>query len=242
MSNTFFNNSSINNDIKTLLSDELEKFGHFRFAYTILKKNNPSCFTGLTNYPDEWAATYMGNAYQYIDPVMTTALNSIDPFLWDEQFLFDGKRKLKKGFEFAKKYNITDGFTLTVHDPNNHLVTLTILIDGEQKEQTKKYLLSIRDKLQILLIDTHAKLINRYGEEDLKIRSNKDKNKELSARENEVLYWASMGKTYPEISTALGVKTSTVKFHMGNVVKKLGVFNAKQAIRLGLELQLIKPI
>ncbi|PVF11366.1 LuxR family transcriptional regulator, partial [Yersinia pestis] len=34
----------------------------------------------------------------------------------------------------------------------------------------------------------------------------------------------------------------TVKYHIGNVVKKLGVINAKQAIGLGVELEIIKPI
>ncbi|WP_222409740.1 LuxR C-terminal-related transcriptional regulator, partial [Yersinia aldovae] len=42
-------------------------------------------------------------------------------------------------------------------------------------------------------------------------------------------------------SIILGIKRSTVKFHIGNVVRKLGVLNAKHAIRLGIELQLIKP-
>ncbi|HDL8001096.1 TPA: helix-turn-helix transcriptional regulator, partial [Yersinia enterocolitica] len=54
--------------------------------------------------------------------------------------------------------------------------------------------------------------------------------------------WASVGKTYAEISIILGIKRSTVKFHIGNVVRKLGVLNAKHAIRLGIELKLIKPI
>ena len=63
----------------------------------------------------------------------------------------------------------------------------------------------------------------------------------FTIRENEVLYWASMGKTYAEIATIIGVSVSTIKFHMGNVVAKLGVSNARQAIRLGVELELIIP-
>ena len=51
-----------------------------------------------------------------------------------------------------------------------------------------------------------------------------------------------MGKTYQEIALILGIKLSTVKFHIGNAVKKLGVTNARHAIRLGIELQLIRPV
>lgn len=64
----------------------------------------------------------------------------------------------------------------------------------------------------------------------------------LTKRENEVLHWASMGKTYPEISMILGIKEGTVKFHMGNVVRKLDVCSAKQAIRASVELEFSKSV
>ena len=56
-----------------------------------------------------------------------------------------------------------------------------------------------------------------------------------------MLYWASMGKTYAETADIAGISVSTVKFHIRNVVVKLGVSNARQAIRLGVELDLIRP-
>ena len=61
----------------------------------------------------------------------------------------------------------------------------------------------------------------------------------LTQREHEVLYWASMGKTYPEIAAILVISVSTVKFHMGNIVNKLQVANARQAIRRCAAMNLI---
>ncbi|MCP1065890.1 helix-turn-helix transcriptional regulator [Serratia symbiotica] len=52
----------------------------------------------------------------------------------------------------------------------------------------------------------------------------------FTLQDNEVLYWSSMGKTYGEIAAIAGISVSTVKFHMGNIVSKLGVSNARQAI------------
>ncbi|MFS2223084.1 LuxR family transcriptional regulator [Pantoea sp. B65] len=236
MPSIYFNNEIINNDIKSWLSKELLKFGDLRYAYVIMKKNNPSDFFGLSNYPDQWADIYIKNSYQYIDPVTITALNNISPFIWSEELLIKNGVKLKKVFDIAKKHNIVNGYTLVVHDAKNNLVTLTILIDDANKNELTNYLVGNREKLQMLLIDTHTKLLNRYNEENDNLSSKYDNNKELlSARENEVLYWASMGKTYPEISIILDVTISTIKFHMGNAVKKLGVSNAKQAIRLGID-------
>ncbi|WP_338063258.1 helix-turn-helix transcriptional regulator [Winslowiella toletana] len=60
----------------------------------------------------------------------------------------------------------------------------------------------------------------------------------FSCRETEILYWCSTGKTYSEIAHMLNISVSTVKFHMGNTVRKLGVNNAKHAIRLGIELNI----
>ncbi|HEN3643903.1 TPA: helix-turn-helix transcriptional regulator, partial [Yersinia enterocolitica] len=71
---------------------------------------------------------------------------------------------------------------------------------------------------------------------------NMNRNEIFSKRENEIIYWASVGKSYQEIALILGIQSTTVKHHMGKVVKKLGVTNAKHAIGLAVELQLIRPI
>ncbi|WGL93738.1 response regulator transcription factor [Arsenophonus nasoniae] len=77
----------------------------------------------------------------------------------------------------------------------------------------------------------------------------KYRNKEESAntkifsdREDEVLYWLSEGKSYPEIAMILGIKTGTVKFHIGNILQKLGIYSVRQAIRICTERNLIKKI
>ncbi len=69
-----------------------------------------------------------------------------------------------------------------------------------------------------------------------------EKTKPFSKRENEVIYWVSRGKTYPEISMILDIKIVTVKFHIGNILKKLEVYNVKQAIRICVERNLIEPV
>jgi DNA-binding NarL/FixJ family response regulator len=46
---------------------------------------------------------------------------------------------------------------------------------------------------------------------------------ELSDREREVLQLISIGKSNQEIATALSIAESTVKFHVNNILSKLGV-------------------
>ncbi|ASL48755.1 Transcriptional activator protein EsaR (plasmid) [Burkholderia sp. AD24] len=60
----------------------------------------------------------------------------------------------------------------------------------------------------------------------------------LTMRERTVLKWAAMEKPYNEIADICGIWERTVKYHMANVVHKLDVSTAKQAVivesRLGL--------
>jgi LuxR family quorum-sensing system transcriptional regulator ExpR len=47
----------------------------------------------------------------------------------------------------------------------------------------------------------------------------------LSARERDVLYWASVGKTIDETAAILGLGSGTVRAHRDHAAIKLGVPN-----------------
>ncbi|PHM70012.1 helix-turn-helix domain-containing protein [Xenorhabdus kozodoii] len=53
----------------------------------------------------------------------------------------------------------------------------------------------------------------------------------LTKRESQILFWVSQGKTYYEIGVILSISESTVKFHVGNIFKKLGTVNMKQSLK-----------
>jgi DNA-binding CsgD family transcriptional regulator len=60
----------------------------------------------------------------------------------------------------------------------------------------------------------------------------------LTAREAEVLYWITEGKTNPEIATILGAAPDTVKKHTANLYAKLGVPTRTSAARCALSVLL----
>ncbi len=243
MSLLFFDNQLINVKIREHLDSQLKNHGDIKYAYLFLNKKNPTEVGIISNYPDEWVDTYKENNYQHIDPVVITAFNRVSPFYWDENIEINSSLKLSKIFNLSKKYNIINGCTFILHDYNYNLIMLSLMIDGSENNQVENLVLKYKEKLQMLLIDTHEKVISLCREINEEKSDNKLKERDIfSQRENEILYWASMGKTYQEIAIITDIKVSTVKFHMGNVVKKLGVLNAKHAIRLGTELQLIKPV
>ncbi|MEH2922165.1 LuxR family transcriptional regulator [Samsonia erythrinae] len=241
MSPLFSNNEIISKVIKRQLDENLSHYDGIKFSFMVLNKKNPSHIIIISSYPDEWVKLYKDNKYQHIDPVVLASFNKISPFSWDKSLEINTQLQLGKIFDISRKYNIINGYTFVLHDHGDNLAMLSIIADSAYPNDVEVFIKEKKDTFQMLLIEAYEKAISLSREmaENKKTLNHKEI---FSQRENEILYWASMGKTYLEVAMILGIKTSTVKFHIGNVVKKLGVLNAKHAIRLGVELQLIKPV
>ncbi len=235
------NEEHISNIIKTHLEATLNDLGEFIWAYVVLSKKDMSCIFGVTNYPGEWVEHYKANGLQYTDPVVITALNRLTPFSWDENLMTGGGFHFSELFERARKFGLNNGYTFVLHDYNNNLVTLSFILAPETRAEITQTLIQNKGDISVLLASVHEiyLTLNSLSEKNA---SRSEKSAQFTERENEVLYWASVGKTYQETGMILGITTRTVKFHMSNIVKKLGVANARHAIRLGVELQLIKPV
>lgn len=123
----------------------------------------------------------------------------------------------------------------------NNLALLSIIITSNGQGELAARLSSERGNVQMVLVDIKEQMYCLAGAAlpgGQRHHANTDK-PIFTLRENEMLYWASMGKTYGEIAAIAGISVSAVKFHMSNIVAKLGVSNVRQAIRLGMELKLI---
>ncbi|MBW7981236.1 helix-turn-helix transcriptional regulator [Enterobacillus tribolii] len=242
MSLSFYNNDAIHSMVKDYIEQRLKRHGPLHYFYFLLNKRNPKEFLLISNYSDQWVDNYKKNNYQHIDPVIITALNKSSPFAWADSTVVNANANLSKIFGYEEKYGAINGYTFVLHDHNHNLALLSFITPGVKASNTQSMMENKKDKLQMLLIDTLDKFSLCYKEArqvNSSIQASKDV---FTKRENEILYWASMGKTYQEIASILGLKTTTIKFHIGNAVKKLGVANAKHAIRIGIELQLIKPL
>ncbi|EHD21004.1 MULTISPECIES: LuxR family transcriptional regulator [Brenneria] len=243
MFSVFVKNQIVIDTLRDYIDRKLSLPGSSKYAYTVVSKKNPSEILIISNYPDEWVELYRLNNFQLIDPVILTAFKRSSAFAWDENITLMSDLKFTKIFSLSRQYNIVNGFTFVLHDHFNNLSLLSVIIGNREQGELEEYLSSERGVLQTLLIDINEQMyrLARSASSDRQ-QNDESKNKAIfTPRENEVLYWASMGKTYADIAAIAGISVSTVKFHMGNVVIKLGVSNARQAIRLGVELDLIMP-
>lgn len=232
---------NISDIISKHLQAALSVLGEFIWAYVVLSKKDMSCIFSVTNYPGEWVTQYNEKGLQYTDPVVITALNRLTPFAWDENLMAGAGFHFSELFNQAREFGVTNGYTFVLHDYNNNLVTLSFTLTSERSAEVIQTLIENKGDISLLLASVHETYLALTSLSE-KNASGPEKKSRFTAREDEILYWASIGKTYQETGMILGIKTCTVKFHMSNIVKKLGVANARHAIRLGMELQLIKPV
>lgn len=178
---------------------------------------------------------YMNNNYQDIDPVVIHAMNRFSPLVWDDNLMINSKWKVRTIADLLGLHVIISGQTFILHDAENNLAVLSIYINKYINPDVYGEVSKNKDEIQGVLIHAHEMLHHLYHNAESKNNSVD----ELTTREGEILYWSSKGKTYPEIAFILDITVSTVKFHMAKVIKKLGVQNAKHAIRLCAELNIM---
>ncbi|WP_437611599.1 autoinducer binding domain-containing protein [Erwinia sp. V71] len=233
MRENYFSNSDKNEAIRQFLSDSLQKYGEINYVYGVMNKRNTDEMVIISDLSDELVNNYLDNKRQNIDPVIINALNRISSFPWNEDMTINSQWTVRKVFEPVSSFS---GYAFIVHDHNNNLAILSLYMNKLTREEIENNIISHKDEIQGLLIRTHEMMLNAYHEEAEEAKF------VLTTRESEILYWSSTGKTYTEVADTLHITVSTVKFHIANVVKKMGVKNAKHAISLGKELNMVTPL
>lgn len=233
MNKGFFINKEKNEYIKESLEKRLAKYGKMNFVYSVMNKRNSDEMMIISDLSEELIIDYLKNKTQEIDPVIINASNRVSPFSWDEDLKINYQWTVKRVFEPIKPYNIISGYAFVLHDQNNYLAVLSLYIDKLLMNEVEENIKNSKDEIQGILIFIHEILLQSYRDELDAAQHT------LSSRETEILYWCSLGKTYPEIAKMLQLAVSTIKFHMANIVKKLGVRNAKHAVTLAKELNII---
>ncbi|PKB91383.1 hypothetical protein A8A01_01305 [Ewingella americana] len=234
---SYFSDSKKNKYIKESLEKGIAKIGRINYAYAVMDKKNTDNILILNNLSDEFANTYLVNKYQNVDPIVINALNRITSFVWDDSLKINSFWPMDKVF-ILKSYSFLCGHTFVLHDHYNNMAMLTLYFDKFLMADVGELIKTHKNDIQAILLETHDMLLQVYRKsEDMSAAR-----AALSTREAEILYWSSTGKTYSEVAGILQLTVSTVKFHMSKVVKKLGVKNAKHAISLASELNLISRL
>lgn len=193
------------------------------FAYLSLPRHRTKEPLVISTYPANWVTHYLRNQYERLDPVITQALQSPEPFRWGlglaAKQLSSAQQEL---FREASRFGIRFGFTVPIHDGHGPMAALTFATD-ERRPQFESCINSHARVLQLMAIYFHAH-VRRNLSDGLMVDGIL-----LSPRELECLEWAAQGKSAWEIARILGISRHTVAFYLDHAKEKLGVRTIVQA-------------
>jgi DNA-binding CsgD family transcriptional regulator len=212
----------------------MQKHGYDRIAYSLVT-DHPSLGLprqhGLaTSYPEDWMKYYTEKDYHLVDPVTERCLNSRVPFFWQDvvEEPTIAKDSLKLMNE-ATDSGVTAGIGISLVSPVGEKVGVGLARKTATKDKDYQFLAGA----YLLSVCFHEKY------RDLII---KPAMVELTAREKEILKYAAEGKTDETISILTGISRRTVRFHWGNIFRKLDAYGRPYAISKALLLRVIDPV
>lgn len=178
----------------------------------------------ISTYPEEWTSHYLRSRYELIDPVITRALQTAEPFHWGIGMPSSRSSSVQQQLlDEAAQFGIRLGFTVPIHDGHGPIAALTFAT-YQRNPIFENFVKSQARVLQLMAMYFHAhvrrKLANGRDVDGIR----------LSPRELECLEWASRGKSAWEIGCILGISRNTVAYYLENAKEKLGVRTVVQAV------------
>lgn len=178
------------------------------------------------NYPKGWIEHYAREQFIEIDPTVANGQRSNQLQIWGDP-LFNSSKTL---WHDAQDHGLRVGVAqsawaaggvyglLSLGRPSDALTDLEI-------EATVYQIAWVSQALHIAMVE-NGRIVPSS-------RPN------LTRREYEILCWLAQGHTAESIGEKLSISTRTTKFHIGNILRKLGAANKVQAIVTGISTGLI---
>ncbi|MHC8305808.1 helix-turn-helix transcriptional regulator [Pseudomonas sp. PB3P13] len=227
-------NSGMDESLRTAFEKCLLPLEGCHYAYFITSKTREVQPRIFSNYPERWLDLYKSKGYHHIDPVIRHGMKCVAPFFWHEALESRDSGTGQEVFASSEKYRISDGFTFNLHDAHGLFAALSIS-NTERRNDFEQVMTLKAAEIQMMLIQFQSQMTNCFSLDELF----PDLETGLSDRELSVLKWVVMGKAYREVADICAISIRTVKFHMANIVNKLQVCNAKQAVYKAVSLGLV---
>ncbi|WP_445495245.1 autoinducer binding domain-containing protein [Photorhabdus sp. SF281] len=195
------NSKKITEEFSQNIKCIVESFGVQSYSYVIKSKYNQNEPLIISNFPIHWLNKYKKLSLHRIDPILIAARKNIIPFSWQDKNSnkFDNLRYLELNSCLVP--NSLFGYTFPLHDHKNNFAALTVC-NIESNSEFEYLIENNKNTIQAKLASIHHEIL-LFDDGCDKVINN---NVRLTKREKQILYWASQGKTYPEISIILAIK------------------------------------
>jgi LuxR family transcriptional regulator, quorum-sensing system regulator SolR len=179
-------------------------------------------------YPRGWMAHYQRKGYLHLDPTVSAGLKSPLPILWPS--FRDSRDSIF--WQDARAHGLAHGIAQASWSPGAvfGLLSLARSRDRIRASEYKDLSLKVNWLANLAHFIMTAHILKDMGiENEIK----------LTAREREVLIWTMEGLNAADISRKLNIATSTVNYHVSQILTKLGSSNKVQAAARAIVMGLI---
>lgn len=199
-------------------------------ACALAIKNNDGTLKSLDllniSYPVELMSIYITNQWNNIDPLHKENFTHFQLQYWSDTFRKHGAPKnMRAVFD---DFNIKEGYAHGVRNICGNKGSIFCFAAEKIKKEKRT------ERILELLVPHYHETLTR-----ILAKSNGDTTI-LSPREKEILQWLACGKSTWDISTILKISERTVKFHIKNIMQKLGAVNRTHAVAIALQGALIE--
>jgi len=231
-----FADTKSEDELGCTLGRVLQSYGFAHFAYLGFNPPNSKARVYFkSDYPECWISRYIAKKYVFSDPVIQESRTQRLPYAWGEpageEIL---TRKQTRIMRECLDHGIRNGIGVPVHAPHGEFAVMTAIYDGPPKDMSK-VLLESHPELYLAGVYFHSAIWQNY------LSADETQSATLTAREVDVLSWASRGKTNWEVARILGISENAVKFHIRNSCKSLGTCSKLHTVTKAICLGLIRP-
>ena len=178
--------------------------------------NNPFV---RTTYPSAWVCHYLLNNLVVVDPVLKRAMETEEPFNWDELVVTPEQSEVLAA---AVSFGLGScGYSVPCVDALGRRSVVSLNRAGSAHEW-RRYTAVWEKTLRAVAQDLHVKALGEAFAEAGGSR--------LSPRELECLKWTAAGKTYSEIATILALSEHTIRSYLKDARLKLDSVSLAQAV------------
>jgi len=186
----------------------------------------------VSNYPEQWRATYDAQRLHAVDPTVGHCLSSAMPVIW-EPTTFHGNDQ-NEFYEQACSYGLRSGITLPIHGSQGEFGLMSFVASGRHHAANGDALEALSSLS--LLRDYAVESSRKFAQ-----TGHKQQGVQLTGKELECLQWVAAGKSSWEVSRILGRSEATINFHMANIMRKFDVQTRQQAVVKAIKQGVVVP-
>lgn len=211
--------------------EAMKKFGFDQTVYSFMTRHASIGFEAghavACDYPDEWMEHYFSKKYQNIDPVITEALRSARPFLWDDLPIDSAQAVLMNE---AKDVGLLEGVGLPIHNANGEVAALGLASSDGRVDISANRLALV-----------HAYAFQFHNAYTHKLAKEESPRILLTAKESEVLHWMAEGKTLSDIGDIMCLSEDAIRYYLKSLYGKLGANQRTLAVIKAIRYGLLNP-